>query len=160
MLLLVKVSILISVLSIIKKRDVSISVRIGNECQTPDKYPGECIELEKCDDLLEKLKKSSNFNANSLKPYHCGFNGLKPKVCCPVRLMDQSTASEMTTTISPTIINNDDFWLTLPADVSQHPKLYLLPTDCGYSDADRIYGGNKTGVYEYPWMALLLYRSC
>lgn len=44
--------------------------------------------------------------------------------------------------------------------VENHPNLNLLPTvQCGKSFAQKIWGGNETALGEYPWMALLGYRS-
>ena len=45
--------------------------------------------------------------------------------------------------------------------VDNHPNLSLLPTlKCGKSFVQKIWGGSETGLGEYPWMALLGYRSC
>lgn len=42
-------------------------------------------------------------------------------------------------------------------DVSNHPNLRLLPKDCGTIDSNRILGGNRTQLYEMPWMVILSY---
>ncbi|KAJ0173667.1 hypothetical protein K1T71_010816 [Dendrolimus kikuchii] len=44
-----------------------------------------------------------------------------------------------------------------PPDISQHPNLKLLPTKCGAIDDDRIWGGDRTQLFEMPWMVLLSY---
>lgn len=46
-----------------------------------------------------------------------------------------------------------------PPDVSRHQNLGLLPTQCGSIENDRIFGGNKTRLYEMPWMVLIAYDS-
>lgn len=45
-----------------------------------------------------------------------------------------------------------------PPDVTQHPNLRLLNHQaCGPEVTQRILGGNRTGVFDYPWMALIGY---
>lgn len=44
-------------------------------------------------------------------------------------------------------------------DVTGHKHLRLLDHQlCGHINQPKIVGGNKTGVFDYPWMALLAYR--
>lgn len=38
-------------------------------------------------------------------------------------------------------------------------RIFQLPKTCGVSADDRIARGNATAVFEYPWMALLMYRD-
>lgn len=45
-------------------------------------------------------------------------------------------------------------------DVSNHRNLRLLDTVlCQDLTQEKIFGGNKTGVLEFPWMALIAYRQ-
>ncbi|KAL0869174.1 hypothetical protein ABMA27_007460 [Loxostege sticticalis] len=46
-----------------------------------------------------------------------------------------------------------------PPDIEGHRNLRLLSEDCGIVDSDRIFGGNRTRLYELPWMVLLSYNS-
>ncbi|XP_075983210.1 serine protease ea-like isoform X2 [Anticarsia gemmatalis] len=46
-----------------------------------------------------------------------------------------------------------------PRDIESHPNLRLLPQKCGTIERDRIWGGNRTELYEMPWMVLLSYSS-
>ncbi|XP_055551265.1 serine protease grass-like [Wyeomyia smithii] len=41
----------------------------------------------------------------------------------------------------------------------QLERNFRLPDNCGVSSNDRIAHGNKTEVFEYPWMALLMFRD-
>lgn len=52
---------------------------------------------------------------------------------------------------------NDAPYSEPPPSVENHKNLRLLPhlSECGTSSADRLYGGNKTDLLEYPWMALI-----
>lgn len=45
------------------------------------------------------------------------------------------------------------------SDITSHPNLRLLPTDCGPIESERIFGGNRTRLFEMPWMVLLSYSS-
>ncbi len=48
----------------------------------------------------------------------------------------------------------------MPEDASTHPNLNLLPrADCGQILDQRVSNGNKTDLFEYPWMALLRYDN-
>ncbi|GBP04042.1 CLIP domain-containing serine protease 2 [Eumeta japonica] len=46
-----------------------------------------------------------------------------------------------------------------PPDVSQHNNLRKLPRNCGATEEERIWGGNRTGLFEMPWMVLIAYDS-
>lgn len=46
-----------------------------------------------------------------------------------------------------------------PPDVRRHRNFRLLPTDCGMIESDRIWGGNRTHLFEMPWMVLISYES-
>lgn len=47
-----------------------------------------------------------------------------------------------------------------PVNVQNDPNLRLLPHDvCGPGATNRIINGNKTNVFEFPWMARLGYTS-
>lgn len=46
-----------------------------------------------------------------------------------------------------------------PPDVTNHKSLHLLDHNlCGPVSEPKVFGGNKTGVLEFPWMALLGYK--
>lgn len=56
---------------------------------------------------------------------------------------------------TPTNVNADS-----PPDIRGHRNLELLPKKCGqFSDDFRIWGGNRTYLFEMPWMVLIAYDS-
>ncbi|KAI8425106.1 hypothetical protein MSG28_006961 [Choristoneura fumiferana] len=55
--------------------------------------------------------------------------------------------------------NNQNTDSDLAPDVSRHQNLRLLPTNCGPIEDNKIFGGNRTGLFEMPWMVLLSYNS-
>lgn len=69
---------------------------------------------------------------------------------------EQTTSNRPTT--ADTDINksgrDDDF-----PDIRQNPNLSLLSSNCGTIESDRIFGGNRTRLFEMPWMVLLSYDS-
>lgn len=73
-----------------------------------------------------------------LRQSQCGFNGFSPLVCCPE-----------TTLLRPAAVRSEK--LVLPKSVL--PK----PPTCGNDLEDRIFGGTKTSIFEFPWFALLKY---
>lgn len=44
-------------------------------------------------------------------------------------------------------------------DIESHPNIGLLSRACGNIEDNRIWGGNRTQLFEMPWMALLSYQS-
>lgn len=116
-------------------------------CKTPHQQNGICTPIYSCQPILDFLDKIPQpippEISDYLKSYHCGFEDKSPKVCCPPK---------------PIHFDNDQ----KPAfpDVSRHRNIDLLPKNCGYINYDdKIVNGNKTGLFEFPWMALLSYQT-
>lgn len=65
----------------------------------------------------------------------------------------------MTTTTTATIMETiPEGEIPDPPDVTNHANLRLLNhQSCGPITQQKVIGGNKTGVFDYPWMALLAY---
>lgn len=105
---------------------------------------GTCINIHDCKSVVDVIEKSqkplSRSLINRLQSYQCSNENTGIKVCCP-------SVPILATPPQPT-------------DVSQHKNLKLLPEDCGYLNIDeKIVGGNKTGLFEFPWMVLLAYKA-
>lgn len=115
-------------------------------CRTPDRGVGTCISIHNCQPVLDLLQESpkplSQRIVSYLRRYQCGVENGVVKVCCP----------------DGPIVNG--LVGALP-DVKNHRNLNLLPLDkCGLeSEEDKIIGGNRTGVFEFPWMALISYQT-
>lgn len=93
---------------------------------------------------------------NYLRRLQCGFEGRTPKVCCEQQTA-VTTGTTSTESPSPQTETTD---VPEPPDVSNHPNLRLINEDsCGPVATPKIIGGNKTGVLDYPWMALLAYET-
>lgn len=99
------------------------------------------------------------------------YSHLLFQVCCPRISGVMTTPSSTTTrgpspipTVSPPTPNpspelGDRFYSEPPPDISNHQNIDLLPKRCGNGDEDKLIGGNRTGIFEFPWMALLSYRT-
>lgn len=124
-----------------------------DRCITPTRKDGQCINIKNCEELVNILKRARPLPQNLLdflRDSQCGFEGAVPKVCCPI----STPVLTVNTTTAPDPVVTD------PPDVSNHPNLRLLNHDkCGPLTQGRIIGGNKTGVFDFPWMALIAYDT-
>ncbi|XP_018563884.1 serine protease 7-like isoform X1 [Anoplophora glabripennis] len=106
-------------------------------CETPNNDTGICLEIRMCPVLFNQLMNKESWPF--LRASQCGQEGeTTPKVCCGkygnFRNVNKNIAE-------------DD----------------VLPKHCGRQEDlllhDRIIGGRRASIGEYPWMALLLYRN-
>ncbi|KAF2899327.1 hypothetical protein ILUMI_06850 [Ignelater luminosus] len=96
-------------------------------CKTPNGEPAICIPISKCKLMLDAIKTKSPEAAKFARQSQCGHDK-EPLVCC----------------------GSEAYLL----------RTNLLPnrTVCGEQKGDiRIKGGEKTEIFEHPWMALLGY---
>ncbi|XP_050293674.1 melanization protease 1-like [Anthonomus grandis grandis] len=121
-------------------------------CRTPDRGVGNCISVRDCapmKTLLQNLKRPVPASVSrQIQAYTCGSQDGAVKVCCP---QGPIVLNQLQT------INRNE-----PPDVSNHPNLDLLPgfQECGAIDnKHRIVNGKDAGLREFPWMALLQYRT-
>lgn len=124
-----------------------------------------------------------------LQKLNCGFELQQPVVCCvssntitgehdfgthlhgvvvphtskPTDSMNFAGSGEQSTESND---NVEDFTRRTPLEnksgppnIEGHQNIGLLPKQCGSIDSDRIWGGNRTRLYEMPWMVLLSYDS-
>ncbi|CAO1427647.1 unnamed protein product [Diamesa serratosioi] len=118
------------------------TAQVFGRCNTPDQYRGECVYLKSCAALVTRINKKPLAHEDRLflSLSQCGYRDRQPLVCCrPVENVTPVT----------------------PAPVAPPPRNNLLPRIgvCGIDAEDRIYGGERTKVNEYPWMALLQYSK-
>ncbi|XP_012265988.2 uncharacterized protein LOC105691829 [Athalia rosae] len=132
------------------------SYQRANDCQTPRNAPGYCVEISQCDELVQLLQARPlrNDAYDLLKQSHCGFQGKDPKVCCPSLGTstrprgDQANPGVVTDNSGPTNVGT---W-----DLSSNRN---LPSECGEDLTQRVVGGERTDLSEFPWMALLEYTK-
>lgn len=124
--------------------------RFGTRKSCAPQLGNECISIEQCPFFVDILARSSIPRPREvikiIRKHHCGFDWDMPKVCCFIS-RNKHEETDTLTNISG-------------QDVSNHRNLGLLPlSDCGpIYDKFRIINGNKAVPFEFPWMALLVYR--
>ncbi|RZC34443.1 Trypsin and/or CLIP domain containing protein, partial [Asbolus verrucosus] len=119
-------------------------------CATPDGETGICTSISSCQpilDFLDNVPQPLSLEVrNLLKSYICEYEGKKAQVCCPTKPIKIPKSRPLS--IAP------------PPNVDNHRNIKLLPKNCGRMDiTDGIFYGNKTGLFEFPWMALLFYQT-
>lgn len=86
------------------------------------------------------------------------FFFLQPLFCCEEKLDDNSITSTTNTYVvtssTVTLINREK-----NSDLLNHKNINLLPEVCGPVSTNKVSGGNKTEIFDYPWMALLQYET-
>ncbi|KAG7204079.1 hypothetical protein KM043_001930 [Ampulex compressa] len=126
-------------------------VKAQESCITPLKTSGTCINIRNCQPLVNILRRARPLSQQSLeflRNSQCGFEGTYPKVCCEDQIPGTVLEDPAPTTIPD------------PPDVTNHPNLKLLNYSiCGPITEQKLHGGNKTGVFDFPWMTLIAYDT-
>lgn len=123
-------------------------------CLTPDQANGKCVDLMSCQPILKlvaSLKRPfTTAVTQRLNSFKCGPSTGSVKVCCPQGTVYLDPTSQATTPENR----------TEPPDVTHHRNINLLPQTCGYLDVSKkIVFGENADLNEFPWMALLQYKS-
>lgn len=106
----------------------------NDQCTNPAGQSGRCIYFRECDPLLKIYSKPiiSPDESQFVENSRCGMTAdRKPLVCCAVSI-DAGPRSQYSL-----------------------PK----PPNCGVDFQDRIVGGQRTGLDEFPWTGLIEYRK-
>ncbi|XP_076164420.1 CLIP domain-containing serine protease HP8-like [Ptiloglossa arizonensis] len=139
----------------------------GSDCVTPTGANGGCIAIRQCQPLLNilQMRPLQTGAIDFLKQSQCGFQGRDPLVCCPLQNpnvnipprgdqinpvgpLDPNSGS------NPEQPNGGTNGEIVQYNLAGNP---LLPTDCGKDLSQRIFGGERTELDEFPWMTLLEY---
>lgn len=146
---------------------ISVNAQSASNCVTPNGASGMCIGILSCPPLLNLLQ-TAPFDPQAvdfLRRSHCGFVGREARVCCLIQnpQLNNPPRDELSSTSNlrptPNIeepITPDNNYANLQYYLSNNT---LLPTDCGKELSQRIFGGEKTDLDEFPWMALLEYAT-
>lgn len=130
---------------------------VSIDCVTPLGANSQCISLYDCPQLLSafELRPLPSNVIRFLKQSQCGFEGYTPRVCCgPLGQRDETSTTTQRQRIT-TQSNSAEIDPVYDEDSSPAPR-----NNCGIdNNGDRIYGGQITDLDEFPWMALLGYRT-
>lgn len=122
---------------------VGYALNENDPCTNPNRKSGRCIYYRECLPVMNIYNKSivTELDSRFIQDSRCGHRAdKKPLVCCEE-------------TPSPTHAGM--------SRASRDQTTSLLPKApfCGVSMDDRIYGGQKTALDEFPWTGLLKYRK-
>ncbi|XP_053612617.1 phenoloxidase-activating enzyme 1-like [Plodia interpunctella] len=136
---------------------LSLIWALVDSCTTPLGETSQCVSLYDCPALLSAFEHRPLPSSviSFLKRSSCGFEGYVPRVCCgPLPTQDEEQPTQRPWS-STTESNNND------VDPVEDEDSYPAPRDqCGVdTNGDRIYGGQFTDLDEFPWMALLGYKT-
>ncbi|KAF2895591.1 hypothetical protein ILUMI_10586, partial [Ignelater luminosus] len=128
--------------------------QVVDYCRTPQNEIGQCILISECLPLktfLEENQKTDE-NINYIRKFHCGFQGLIAKVCCALGNNANTT---------PPLENKFKEDNKTTNDKKPTSGRNLLPGKeiCGRGYIEKILGGEITDIREFPWMALLEYKT-
>ncbi|KYM93571.1 Serine protease easter [Cyphomyrmex costatus] len=121
---------------------------------------GTCISARDCTFVSNILQQSREQAIAYLRRNHCGFEGSNPLVCCANSASISTRPSGVVT--NPGIVSGSNLESVLSPIESFQIDLAnnsLLPNDCGRDLTQRIFGGERTELDEFPWMALLEYQK-
>ncbi|XP_023718273.1 CLIP domain-containing serine protease 2 isoform X1 [Cryptotermes secundus] len=124
---------------------------------------GQCVRIQECQQLLSlfKQKPLPTQSVQLLRQSHCGFEGINPKVCCPnsQSVTPIATSSGGGGYMQP-VWNTKPQEQRLASSWESHRNARLVPAkECGIDNSQRIWGGNRTDLEQYPWTALFEYQS-
>lgn len=146
---------------------VSINAQSSRTDCRVDGQAGSCILARDCSTVASILQQSREQAIAYLRRNHCGFEGMNPQVCCisstntninprpggpstQTNLRPQTQEWYQPPSTSPSPTEN------VQVNLANNP---LLPNDCGRDLSQRIVGGERTEIDEFPWMALLEYQK-
>ncbi|XP_049283463.1 CLIP domain-containing serine protease 14D-like [Anopheles funestus] len=133
----------------------SSAAQYQNPCRTPDQKGGICVTVAQCP-LVRRLLNQPLLTANIvrfLEASRCGIVDKRVLVCCeaPENIVPATTnAPPVQTQPPPSGPTGNRF--------SYEEQLRLLPAECGIQYTDRIIGGERAQIDEYPWAALIQHR--
>ncbi|XP_058813839.1 serine protease grass-like [Topomyia yanbarensis] len=147
------------------EKPIEIGSRAGEDaptCSTPDSTPGQCVALSQCTPIVTILKEASAAK-KALTAAQAAF--LRSSICTPATTSSTSyyvccdeVSLQTVTTPAPVATTPT---VTVSSDIANHPNLKLLDrVNCGKATLDdKISFGERAPMYQYPWMAMLIYRS-
>lgn len=145
----------------------SLYIFIGYPTQTCPSPTQVCMEIRKCtyfEDLLMRSPIPRPRNViRIIREKQCGFYKETPYVCCeiPTPAPTPTITTTVPTTTTTEAEGEETFFEELNSNRwAAHQNYRLLANDiCGpIGTNSRITSGSRTGINEFPWMALIAYK--
>ncbi|XP_045503925.1 venom protease-like isoform X2 [Colias croceus] len=148
--------------------------QFGERCTTVEGGSGSCISIKACEPFVKLLQTPKNSRVvDILRRSQCGFENDIPKVCCPLPGIPNTPPTAPPTappTTAPTApptapppVTSSETAAGKSAMTSDVAAITALPEPpvCGVSNASfsRVVNGIPAKLGDFPWMALLGYRS-
>lgn len=121
---------------------------IDDYCTTPNDKFGQCVLLEKCQELVDLLKQRPvTFKAvEFLQKSNCGYQGKVPIVCC--RLEQEAD------------IGNENGDIVDQIGTTEAPnKILPNESECSLPNMFMLSSEEYATIYEFPWTVLLEYQK-
>ncbi|XP_055616070.1 serine protease 7-like isoform X2 [Toxorhynchites rutilus septentrionalis] len=149
-----------------------VRTRAGEDapaCTTPNNTAGRCVTLDMCTPIANILRRISASGyaispeqATYLRNSICTLESTTSTsyhICCDERALQTASASPTTSTTTTTAATPAEPGIA--NDIANHPNFRLLDSaGCGRSNLDdKIAFGERAAMYQYTWMAMLIYRS-
>lgn len=153
------------------QKSTKLTYNFGLACRRPDHSTGTCLSAYDCPSVTQALLRGvSPDEAAALRKLTCsGDSGRFPWVCCELRRNNDDTVfpdEEYGGTRMPPPTRATTTTTTTTRRPSGHGggngQGGVLPGkgECGLDTlGQKIYGGTAAGINEFPWMALLEYKS-
>uniref|UniRef100_U5EYA6 CLIP domain-containing serine protease n=1 Tax=Corethrella appendiculata TaxID=1370023 RepID=U5EYA6_9DIPT len=140
--------------------EIAFSLNYNDNCYTPANFAGACILPTECKSIRELIRKPylTQREIQYINLSKCGRHTTgKTLVCCPLSDLAATTTTTTTTTFRPPFQSNQN----QAQNLNFQPVKDKLPEpgECGAQIGDRIIGGEKAGIDEYPWSALIQYQK-
>ncbi|EFN75742.1 Serine protease easter [Harpegnathos saltator] len=130
-----------------------------------DGQRGTCIAVRNCQMVATILQQSRDQAISYLRQNHCGFEGSDPLVCCLVGGNSNVNTRPGGVQTNPGTTGTNPEATTSSQNDDGNDPVYnlannpLLPNVCGRDLSQKIFGGERTDLDEFPWMALLEYQK-
>ncbi|CAH0728258.1 unnamed protein product, partial [Brenthis ino] len=123
--------------------EVGFAGQRSEENMQSNKASTDCMDIRLCPDVRNWSQEESREKLlKSLCEIKERDNGSKSfMICC------SDFALNVTVRYNETVETENN--------IDNHSNIGLLPENCGKQFDDRLNGGNFTGIYEFPWMALI-----
>ncbi|XP_058448403.1 CLIP domain-containing serine protease B4-like [Malaya genurostris] len=133
-------------------RATGVQGQYWSSCRTPVQEPGSCVLVAECNFIRQVLQKPilDNNDIRYVEASRCGTYQKKALVCCA-----KPTGSPPGAVTQPALTNRAD------AEPLNVDRINLLPRApvCGIQYSDRIVGGERTKIDEYPWTARIQHHD-